>query len=255
MHLTIATTFYGDAARWRPWLLRWLAAVARHAPDASRVILVPEHGCTLELPPDVPGATIQPCALAPWREVIRPEWPFDLKGALLCSALNSVLLSDRPTVRPSAGILYLDLDAVLVADPQPALEGFAAVPFALPLDWGAVLKARQAPPMRIAPPFQDTVKHCAGIMWFGAGCRGPAIAAEYTASFAALRPVRSEEARLLEQNAWSLVHHRRAAAELPDTFNWPAHKLGPNPRALVEHAYGPSKWRETSPASRERIAV
>jgi hypothetical protein len=245
--MIILIPFFGDTRRFRPLLDKWFEsyrATGLNFDTARPVLLTDEEGrhgavdaayshgtqnerCGLEMPD-----------IAPFRDVIRPGQPFDVKGALVCGYLAA---HPYPT-------LVIDADAVLRGDPAPVLSRFAGSSVAMPVDSGAIVYYRT--PVLDAP-YATVRKMCAGVMWFGHSPTRAALVAEYCRAFLELRdviPWTPKLPHLLEQYAWSLVHHRRGAATLPHVMNWNERHLGPVDGIVVNHDYGHSKWgRERAP--------
>lgn len=268
MSLTIITTFFDldDARTYEPLLDRWLLACARVVPGARLIVLTPDDNFPVRLTGNVTFVPRRNVA-AEYADVIRRRTvgdarchAFDLKGALVCEGLLHF-----------GEFLYLDVDAVPVSDPTLWFAALRTCPIAMPADQGARRKAGAKFPSHLPAPFEAVAKHTAGVMWFGAamskhqrermvedyrdardrlkpvhGADAPAFA---KATARSVCPVgQTEKPYLLEQSAWSLVHHQRRAdvypaVTLPDTMNWPADHLGGNALALIHHFAGGRKWK------------
>lgn len=232
--MIVATPYFGDAdGRYRPLFDRWIEAFRQVKTGAKLLVLTDELG-------PITGWPTLRIAIRRLAEVVRPNEPFDLKGALVCHALVEFA---------GEAILMLDNDALLRRDPVRALTWAADVPLAMPRDSGA---ANINTPY-LVPPYRHIAKRSAGIIYFGASqpARRAAIIADYCRAWHELLPLHTatgrptpsaEQHELLEQHAWTLVAHRWGMPYLPDAFNWPTHCYGPNPDAIVEHYYGWSKW-------------
>lgn len=93
--MIVLVPFFGDRAKHRPLLDRWIAAKKANASCVVWYALS-----------DEPETFDLPCArvdIGGFRDLIRPGQPFDVKGALVCAAL----------LRFSDSILVLDADAFL----------------------------------------------------------------------------------------------------------------------------------------------
>lgn len=216
--MLILAPWFGEVERFRPMAEAWTERCAANWDDAPIFLTDgPKSGPT------------------PFKDVVRPDQPFDVKGALVCGALLDY----------DQDLLVLDLDAMLCKDPGPALSPFEDCPIAMPLDHGAITHDRRG---TLEVPYQDVKKLCAGVMYFGKTMpvirRG--LVDNYRAAWKELLPIlpwRPALPHLLEQYAWSLACHRTGGEMLPHAFNWNPDHLGPNPRAIVEHRYGFWKWR------------
>jgi hypothetical protein len=231
--MTLLTTYFPDPKGERdylPMLRAWLAAVRTNMPGA-RITVATTGEAIYALGDDILWLE---CALDGWAPYMRPEYPFDRKGALMCRGI----MHSGPT-------LYLDLDAILVADPSPILRINAGDTIAMPCDQGARRAARGQRVAHLAAPYVDVIKCSAGVVWFGEASLAERanLIDSYRRAWAELRDLAGEDPRLLEQNAWSLVRHRHSNAILPDACNWPADHLGPNAAAVIHHAAGGRKWR------------
>lgn len=229
--MIVLVPFFGDRARVRPLLDRWIAAKAKNAPNVTWFALTDE-------PLDY-GTPFALVSIDGFRDLIRPGQPFDVKGALVCAAL----------LRFPESILVLDADAFLAQDPTAALASFEHCPIAMPLDHGAIMHGR-APDLD--PPYGSVRKVCAGVQWFGAVPGRSRLVAGYRRAWEELRalprlPWRPALPHLLEQYAWSLAMNRRGGRVLPAVFNWAPHFVGESPHAVVNHWFGFQKWSELTP--------
>lgn len=231
LRYTLATLYYGDRApRYDAMLAAWLqeAEAVRSASIAGVHVLSDRVFSGLD------SIVLRPHGDCPRRE----GDPFDLKGALMCSALIAL----------PGPLLILDLDAVLQRDPTPALAPFAESLIALPVDSGAA----RNPLVRNNVP-----KKCAGVAWFGRATpeEREILVRKYCDAWQSLASLHrpqpgakhpKQSPHLLEQHAWSLANFRCGRHTLPDSMNWPAHHRGPMPGtegAYVHHNYGQRKWR------------
>jgi hypothetical protein len=232
--MVIAIPYFGDLARFRPLLDAWFREFSALKLDIPVVILSDKPGAVIaarEL-----GARADIVDISKFVGVIRPDQPFDVKGAIVCAHLKH---SNEPT-------LVLDADAVLRADPRPVLRNFASSSVAMPVDAGAIVYYRTA---TMDEPYSKVRKMCAGVMWFGKADTRQALVGEYASAWLELRDVIPWTPRLphlLEQYAWSLVHHRRGAATLPHVMNWNERHLGRIETLVVNHDYGHLKWGRRS---------
>lgn len=224
--MIILVPFFGDRARFRPLLDRWVEAYKASGTKAPWYALSEDPESY-----DLPSARV---SLDGFRDLLRPGQPFDVKGALVCAAL----------LRFPEPLLVLDADAFLERDPEPTLASFSGCSIAMPIDDGALTHDR-AP--TLSSPFPGVKKLCAGVVYFGAcGTRGRFVAG-YRRAFEELVALPSFPwspplAHLVEQHAWSIVAARRGGKVLPRSMNWAPHLLGENPMAVVNHHYGFRKW-------------
>lgn len=246
----LVTLFYGPAESrraYRPLFDRW---IAHHAALglADRILVVTEDRGVA--PPIVKGAQVEIMSLpvAAYADLMRPEQPFDTKGALLCALMEA-------TAEP---FLYLDADAFLqraAALDHRDLKRDAAI--LMPRDIGALGGPYG---MHLHEPFSHVGKRCAGVMWCGAA--GAAwrqrLVQLYRESWLLLRtggkdggvPWERHLDRLLEQHAWSLAAQLLEQPLLGDGWNWPAHipdfvgeGLREPARKHVHHHFGRKKWK------------
>ncbi len=240
MSFPIVTLFYGAAPQrdaYAPLLRRWL--------DHHRLLgfgarLVIAHPITEPAPSaDVVGdAQILALDIKPFAKAIRPAYPFDVKGALMCALIAAKL----------EALLFLDLDAFIqrtdmVLPPADVLIGMAH-------DIGAI-DAGHSP--FLDAPFANVKKRCAGVVWFGVTQAAAAalIGEEYVRAWRDLAealpggrvPWEPQLPHLLEQYAWSLVAHRAGEPVLSDRWNWPPHVRGESRLAYIHHEFGWSKWK------------
>ena len=226
--MIILVPFFGDTKRFRPLLERWIESYRKSGCKMPWFALsdVAPGGEDLWLP-------LAKVSLEPFRDLIRPGQPFDVKGALLCAA---ALAFKEP-------ILFLDADAFLVGDPELVLQEFLEAPIAMPLDHGALVWFRTA---TLDFPFDDVKKTCAGVLFMGPAWARSRVVANYRRSFLQMRtaiPWSPPLKHLLEQYSWSVTHHRICRGRiLPHSMNWSSRHLGLAPGVLVDHDYGHSKW-------------
>lgn len=243
MSFQIVTLFYGTSeqrAAYAPLLRRWLAH-HRAAGLGPRLVIVTRDD-EPPLAPELVGDTrVVAVSIAQYKDVIRPGQPFDVKGALMCEALRAI----------GEAFLFLDLDAFLQREPEPAhipqdsLIGMAR-------DIGAIHCGHDP---CLEKPFEQVKKLCAGVVWFGAA---PIAAREnlikaYRRAWHELKdgagpgivPWTPRFDRLIEQYAWSLAAHRLGQPVLRDRWNWPPHiaAFGSSRLAIVHHEFGHSKWK------------
>lgn len=231
--MIVLVPFFGQKERFRPLLDKWIEAKKAAAPALTWFALTDEP-----MDYNTPHAVVD---ISGFADLIRPGQPFDVKGALVCAAL---LKFPEP-------LLVLDADAVILRDPTPSLAKLAECPIAMPIDAGAIVHFRTP---RLNPPYNAVRKLCAGVMWFGANPAGRSrLVAGYRRAFEEMReliPWTPRLPHLLEQYAWSVVHHRRGGALLPNLMNWHAAYLGPRADVVVAHDYGHKKWRgQKAPAN------
>lgn len=223
----ILVPFFGDTAKFQPLLDRWVEAYK-------------SSGCrwpwyTLGDQTEVYSRPAMRVDIAGFADVIRPGQPFDVKGALVCSA---ILKLGQP-------LFVLDADAFLAADPAAALAPFHDCPIAMPADHGAVMYWRET---RLRPPYERVPKRCAGVQWFGPAGDRTRLVAGYRRAFAELLamprlPWHPQLHHLVEQYAWSICAHRFGGRTLPPLLNWHEEHLGHHPGAVINHHYGHPKWR------------
>lgn len=246
----LVTLFYGDAhARraYRPLFDRW---IQHHAALglAERILVVTEDRGVA--PPIVKGAQVEILALdvRGYADLMRPEHPFDMKGALLCELLTC---TEQP-------FLYLDADAYLqTAGALDHRDLLRTASLAMPRDIGALGGPYG---MHLHAPFEHVLKRCAGVMWcgpVGAAWRQRVVQL-YRESWRLLRtggvaggvPWEPHLERLLEQHAWSHAAQLLEQPLLPDAWNWPAHipafrsDTREPARKHVHHHFGRKKWKE-----------
>jgi hypothetical protein len=217
--MQILAPYFGDMKRFRPFADAWLAQAYLHMGSATAGFISEPNYST-----------------KPFADCIRPGQPFDVKGALVCDALTKL--------DPHEGLLVLDLDALLRRDPSEILRRFTSYPVAMPEDHGALVFFRS---MNLEKPFESVVRHCAGVMWFGASEDRIRLSGEYRKAWHELQalprlPWEPALPHLLEQYAWTLVHHRMNGPSLPISMNWSSRFFGTNPGAIVDHDYGHGKW-------------
>lgn len=235
--MIIATTYFEpedeqQTARLRRLFALWHHQVTVTNPSARIVVVTDQH---IEIPMGaVETLWIDPARVfhlirdaeeiedAPEGHGGNPQ-AWDRKGALLVGALAHL----------KAPALYLDLDAfpAVNIESQPIQKGFF-----MPME-NTSTKIR-LPYMR-----ESVAQRSAGIIYFGAPAAFSEIAAGYVMAFRELR--RAQPAYwLLEQNAWSLTHHRLGGGVLAREWNWLPHAkgYGPNARAIINHHHGPHKW-------------
>ena len=229
--MIILVPFFGDRARVRPLLDRWIEAYKRSGTRAPWYALSDSPETY-----DLPSARVDPSEYA---EAVRPGQPFDVKGALVCAAI-------RKYPEP---LLVLDADAFLARDPRDTLALFWDAPIAMPRDHGALMHDRLP---RLSAPYAGVPKLCAGVQWFGAATEHARVglAAGYRRAHAELLalprlPWSPPLAHLVEQYAWTLAASRAGGKVLPVTMNWAPHFLGRSEHAVVNHHFGVRKWATT----------
>lgn len=232
--MIILVPYFGDLARFRPLLDKWVASYVDAGMKRDRVVLLTDNKAGCEDSASANGISIYAPDLSGFSDLVRPGQPFDVKGALVAAYLRDW---SYPT-------LVLDADAVLVADPDKLLLPFKESPIAMPIDAGAVTHGR-AP--RLRPPFESVRKKCAGVMWFGASEGRSRLVAGYRRAFEEMRETlpwdgSAATPHLLEQHAWSVACHWRGGGTLPALINWSPRHLGDNAHAVVLHDYGLAKW-------------
>lgn len=219
--MLILVPYFGDYDRFAPVLKKWEAAYIASGTGARCLCI---------------GTGSNGYDLAGYDKVIRPDQPFDIKGALVCAALIQY---------PDESLLMLDADAFIACDPAATLEPFAGSPIAMPPDDGAVCYYRAA---MLSEPFAMVQKLCAGVMWFGATGNRAELVSAYFSAFEELLalpalPWQQQLPHLVEQYAWSIVAHRMGGAVLPRSMNWNPDLLGHSDGAIINHLYGLRKWR------------
>ena len=224
--MLILTTYFGHTGRFERFLAPWLQSVR---PYGTPVLIT-----------DQPREHALVCSTNGWEDCLRAEHPFDIKGALLCDALNRI--------PPDEDAFLVDLDATILRDPRPMLKRFAGVPIAMTMDSGAILYGN-------APFFTGAwsaiPKRNSGIIWFGASPDRVRIGLEYRKGWHELLdgglPWRPLLPHLLEQHAWTMANHRLGAATLPAVLNWSSRFLGSSPEVLIDHDFGWGKWGSDVP--------
>lgn len=235
--MLILVPYFGDLDRFHPLAKKWTAAHLASGTKADFHFICPW---------DTTWKTKLPYELdvTQFSDLIRPDQPFDIKGALVCAAL----------LHYEESLLVLDVDAFLARDPEPALLQYGAAPIAMPPDDGAVAYYRSG---SLSSPFAHVRKLCAGVMWFGApvvyGTSGATsrgiLVAHYRNAYLDLvglpsLPWEQQLPHLVEQYAWSIVTERIGGAVLPRSMNWNPDLLGHSDGAIINHHYGLRKWRE-----------
>lgn len=248
--MKIVTLFYGSIEQRRayaPLLQRWVQH-HRNLGLGDKLLIVTrsdEHVSFIQHMEHGESLPILALDLSAYTDVIRPEQPFDIKGALMCEALRAL-----------GPFLLIDNDAFLTCDPAPLLENNVQLEGALivmPRDIGAINAGFTA---ALDAPFAGVLKLCAGVVWFGdiAAHRRLQLVRAYLAAWRDLSnafaeghtPWQPHLSRLMEQYAWSLAAHRLGCLDqLGDTWNWPPHleAFGENPGAIVNHEFGRKKWK------------
>lgn len=228
--LLIVVPFFGDLDRFRPMLAEWdssyKALGLRHP-----VVMVSDRSAHAIGLPEIPSRTYD---LSTMIDIIRPNEPFDIKGALVCQALLEF---------PDRSLLVMDLDTVFVRDPAVELQRFAGCSIAMPIDQGALVHGRTP---FCDPPYGHLRKLCAGVMFFGSGVDRAQLVDEYRRAWSELDgifPWDPPHPWLLEQYAWALAHRVVGGRILPQSFNWGPHFLGESPQAVINHFYGFAKFR------------
>lgn len=227
MNELVAVPYFGPDERYRPMLDAWIASAAAHAPNIRIKILIDRTRDVL-----VDSLVCDP---SPYMDLMRPGQAFDVKGAIMCAAALAI---EEP-------FLMLDADALLVADPADVFARFVDQPIAMPLDLGAIIFAR---PPRLAAPYDQVRKLCAGVTLFGDVTKRAELVAAYRVAWRELAPILpgfQGWPHLLEQYAWSLVAHRCGCGTLPGAMNWPPHFLGPMPEAIVTHFFAQNLWTKS----------
>lgn len=235
--MLILVPFFGDRDRFRPLLNNWIASYKQSGCRVPWFALSDQPETY-----DLPSMRVE---IDGFRDLIRPDQPFDTKGALVCAAL----------LKLREPVLVLDADAFLVRDPMPTLEPFMKAPVAMPIDHGAIVFYRKP---TFEKPLTGIRKLCAGVQFFGGDVKGDAVVpscdrgrlvAGYRKAFEEIiamprLPWEPQLSHLVEQYAWSLCAHRRGGQVLPGSMNWAPVHLGESPFAVVYHHYGHSKWQQ-----------
>lgn len=234
--MIILVPYFGELAKFRPLLYRWLESFRRLScpvGEVQPVIISDDHAASkAALDWDVGFRLVDISAFA---DVRRPGVAFDHKGAIVCAALLEIRYP----------VLVLDADAFLARDPSSLLMSFPTAPIAMPLDHGAIIHFRE---VKMDPPYHAVPKMCAGVQWFGDPLVRAKLVAAYKAAWTELielpkLPWTPPISNLIEQYAWSLVAHRLGGKVLPATMNWAPHHVGPNPLAIVNHYFDYKKWK------------
>lgn len=231
----VAIPYFGDNPKYLHMLDEWVANFRTRFPGSEFLVFTHDAAQTMK-------AKGYPCLeldISRYADVIRPDQPFDVKGALMCEA---ALMIKRP-------FLMLDSDALLVADPTAVLDAMGDAPCAMPVDHGAILSGHAR---YMDYPFRDVSKMCAGVFWFGAGKRAELVQ-RYRDTWKMLKeldcPWTPRLPHLLEQYAWSVALRCMGGCELPATMNWAPHYggIGEHPNAIVNHYFGHKKWNGKAP--------
>lgn len=159
--------------------------------------------------------------------IVRPDCPFDIKGALTLSA-----------IRQLGRCVIMDIDALLLKDPTTHLLAMNPhSPFGMALDGGA----------RGIIGHEHQKEHNAGVLYFGdkSGIGRSGLACLYLDAFRELTA--RGNSSTVEQVAWSLVWHRLdtlgLATLLPKVLNWS--RFWPaSPETVVLHEHGERKWEK-----------
>lgn len=173
--------------------------------------------------------------LSKYKYWMRPNQPFDRKGALMCKAILNL-----------SPCLILDADALLMRDPTEALKPFENSICAMPLDLGANPNPNK--PRKLDRSYGNITRTCGGVLWSGSPNNAHFLVGEYLNAFQELReqmhlPWSPPIDCLIEQFSWSIALHRLMGHYLPETFNWPPHLCGPNENAIVNHYFGNRKLK------------
>lgn len=219
---TVAVTYFGRDPRYLLLLDAWVAQFRRSGCRWPFIVVSDMATPALAYP-------MARFDISAYEDMIRPDQPFDVKGALMAEAALAL-----------GPMLMLDADALLMQDPEPHLSPFATAPIAMPLDHGAIPDGRTH---HLNPPYNDVKKTCAGVAWFGSGDK-TRLVRMWREAFAELLPVLPWPGRipcLVEQFAWSLASHRCGGSHLPWSFNYPRHCAKHHAGAIVNHYFGGRK--------------
>lgn len=250
----LVTLVYGNQKSrdaYRPLFEKWRDRHHGLGLTSRIVVVTDKRSDTPPFDPGLPGITVFAADVSGYSEVLRPDQPFDVKGALMCEWL----------LHANRSFLMLDNDAFLQREgdlDHPDLD--PGILIGMPRDLGALHSTYG---MTLHAPFEHVFKRCAGVAWFGDVChdRRRALVADYKACWQTLArggvdggvPWEPHLSRLLEQNAWSYAAQRAGQPVLPDSWNWPGHlkayrrDVVGKAAAHVCHHFGHTKWKRLGP--------
>lgn len=244
MQNLLVTLFYGPKKirqDYYPFFKEWLdhhyklgiASRIRIVTDTDEQILPPEYVSVFQ---------VVKLSYSNYHDVLRKDQPFDVKGALMCSAL--IHFSGQ-------GFLFLDSDAFLM---RPEDLDHDDLKQSIGLGMSKDLNTEEF----FHYPLNKVRKRCAGTAFFGAEGDRNLIVETYKKSWKELYegsrirriPWLKITHRLMEQYAWSLASHKLNLPKLPDSWNYPPHiaqwseNIKERDAAHVHHLFGHSKWKK-----------